>query len=338
MNPLVQLICTIPIYFNTTICSLYCSLDPPSYTYENLVIQPFTVNKRICPIDPNRDTIFQAYTRNNPDNPTILRTGDVAAVAKSNLTNSNCLVVFFHGFMASSNSPNSQKLKNAILNTTDCDVILVDNEKLLAAFDYFTACANIEPIAEFSAAFMDNLLIQIGPKSLYFVGTSIGGHIAGLTSRKMTNGTVQILYGEDVAGPILDFLPQSQRIGKGDAKFVVIIHSNMFVFGSFRLAGDVDIFINNGIVQFNCFDQPLSTPLPKLILCSHLTSIAIFNTAILQPDRYPMTKCNSYIEPIIGPCSIQSNVLFGDFFSESSPLLSLSGIMRISTTDTILST
>ncbi|XP_028128600.2 lipase member H-like [Diabrotica virgifera virgifera] len=241
--------------------------------------------------------------------------------------------------MASPDSPNSQNFKNAILNSAGCNVILVDNKGLLSAPDYFTAIGNIKPIAEFTATFLDDLISKVGQMPLFLVGTSIGGHIAGVTSRKMT-GTVSIAYGLDVAGPILDFLPEDSTIAKGDAKFVVLVHSNMFFFGSFRLAGDLDIFVNNGIIQLNCFIAFITTPttpLPKVVLCSHLTSVAMMTKGMSNPTRYPMTKCSSFAEPIMGPCAVPSSVYFADYFIENSPLLGESGIRRIDTTDTTLS-
>lgn len=76
------------------------------------------------------------------------------------------------------------------------NIIIVNNERILAGPDYLTAAGNCLPIAKYSAKFID-FLVQMGLRleRLYIVGMSLGGQIAGLTGKHIRSGRAHRITG-----------------------------------------------------------------------------------------------------------------------------------------------
>ncbi|XP_077550945.1 lipase member I-like [Haemaphysalis longicornis] len=98
----------------------------------------------------------------------------------------------------------------------------------------------------------------LNASNVHLVGFSLGAHAAGFCGRHFHNATGQKLgriTGLDPAGPL--FSGSGLELGKGDADFVDIIHSNAGGLGSLQLGidtptGDVDFFPNGGSWQPGC--------------------------------------------------------------------------------------
>ncbi|XP_028128602.2 lipase member H-like [Diabrotica virgifera virgifera] len=317
----------------TTLCALYALPGPAKIKIENKTFQSYSINRRLCPeIDPFRDTIFELYTRTNRKEAQILRTNNIAALKKSNIDYSRSTVIFFHGFMDSSHSNNAITFKDAYLHRGDYNIILVNNERLLAGMDYVTAVQNCKPIGQFSAKFIDFLLIQgLRLSSLHLIGMSLGAQIAGLTSKSMKSGKPQRVTGLDPAGLLFNSLPKSERISVGDGKFVDIIHTNAGFIGDDRAVGDLDIWVNGGMKQPGCFKQSANAPLLKYVFCSHSTSFRIYIKSLYEPKRFLITKCRNYPAYISGACSNGNTTYIGEYINQT-----LRGNFFINTMDTSL--
>ena len=103
------------------------------------------------------------------------------------------------------------------------------------------------------------------------------------------------ITGMDPAGPLFNERPSSDRLSKGDALFVDIIHSDMHKFGIDHSIGDVDFYPNGGgAVQPGC--------VPNLPACSHGRAIYFF-IASINDCSFLGYKCDSYDDFLNGNCS-----------------------------------
>ncbi|XP_072399474.1 lipase member H-like [Diabrotica undecimpunctata] len=306
---------------------------PSKVKIENKTFQSYSVNRKLCPgIDPLRDTIFELYTRRNPKEPQILRTNDIAALTKSNIDYGQPTVIFFHGFMDSSHSNNSITFKDAYLHIGDFNIILVNNERLLAGIDYITAVLNCKPIGKFSAKFIDFLVVQgLQLSSLHLIGMSLGAQIAGLTNKTMKSGKPARVTGLDPSGLLFHSLPKSQKIGIGDGKFVDIIHTNAGFFGDYEAVGNLNIWVNGGMKQPGCFKQPTNVSLFKYVFCSHSTAFKVYIKSLYEPNRFLITKCRNYPTYLSGACSNENTTFIGEYIDQT-----LRGNFFINTMDTAL--
>uniref|UniRef100_A0A6P7F436 Pancreatic triacylglycerol lipase-like n=1 Tax=Diabrotica virgifera virgifera TaxID=50390 RepID=A0A6P7F436_DIAVI len=308
---------------NVTLCALYAHPGPPKINFQNGTYQLYSINRRLCPeIDPIRDTIFELYTRLNPEVPQILRTGNIATLKKSNINYNKPTVIFFHGFLESSQSDNAIQMRNAYLHIGDYNVILVNNERLLAGLNFLTAALNCEPIGKFSAKFVDFLVDQgVQLSSLHIIGMSLGAQIAGLTGKNMKSGKAARVTGLDPAGPLFVLLPKSQKIGVGDGKFVDILHTNAFFNGEFNSVGDLDIWYNGGIKQPGCsvFDilNRNGLSLPELVFCNHYQAYRTYVQSLYEPKRFLVTKCSNYPAYIRGACLTGNTTYIGEYIDQS---------------------
>lgn len=73
-------------------------------------------------------------------------------------------------------------------------------------------------------------------------------------------------------GIVYNTKPENERLAKGDAEFVDVVHTNMECFGMSKPIGDVDFLPNGGRMQPNSqlFQSDLST---YTSLNSHLIHI-----------------------------------------------------------------
>ncbi|KAJ8940385.1 hypothetical protein NQ314_010733, partial [Rhamnusium bicolor] len=138
------------------------------------------------------------------------------------------------------------------------NVILVNNERLLAGPYYFNAAMNVEPIGKYSAKFIDYLVTKgLNLSDLHIIGMSLGAQAAGLTGQNIESGKAARITGLEPAGPYFSSLPPNQRLDKDDADFVDVIHTNAGIFGIKYACGDVDIWVNGGTLQPGC--SPVDT-------------------------------------------------------------------------------
>ncbi|KAJ8961715.1 hypothetical protein NQ318_021315 [Aromia moschata] len=295
----------------------FTSTGPPSLILQNNTFQLYPINKMLCSkFDPYRDTIFELYTRDTPDTAQLLRLDDDDSIRNSNINFNNPTVIFFHGFLESSQSDDAQQIKKHYLERSNFNIILVNNERLLAGPYYVTAANNVGPIGQYSAAFVD-FLVQKGLhlSRLHIIGMSLGGQIAGITGKNIISGKASRITGLDPAGPLFFSLPSSRRLSKGDAEFVDVIHTNAGGFGINSESGDVDIWMNGGSRQPGCAATDTLTRVPasvsELVFCNHYQAYRTYVMSLIDPTSYLARKCSSYKEYRSGGCDLEKTTYVG---------------------------
>ena len=83
----------------------------------------------------------------------------------------------------------------------------------------------------------------------FCIGHSLGGHVCGFTGKtKQLDGIIAI----DPAGPIFVSNSIEKRLNKGDAKFILALHTDAGELGIDENVADQDIFVNTGKNQPYC--------------------------------------------------------------------------------------
>ncbi|XP_066150637.1 uncharacterized protein [Euwallacea fornicatus] len=292
--------------------SVFCLLTnlpgPPLVHWQNFSLQLWSVNRRLCPkIDPYRDTIFHLYTRNNPDESKILIPDDDESLIASGIDFFYNTIIFFHGFLESHLADDAQSIKNAYLQEGTYNVILVQNERLIAGPDYFTAAKNCRPIGQYSANFIDFLVTKgLKLQNLHVIGLSLGGQIAGMTGQYVKSGKLPRITALDPAGPLFNGNPIDERLDPTDADFVDVIYTNSGVFGMKYAVGHANFWPNGGTKQPGCtIPEVISRygiALNWLVFCNHFRSYQLYTESILSPKSMPAKKCKSNVFFKLGKC------------------------------------
>ncbi|CAH1127113.1 unnamed protein product [Ceutorhynchus assimilis] len=205
---------------------------------------------------------------------------------------------------------------SAYLTTGDYNVILAQNQRLLAGPDYRTAASNCKPIGQFSALFVDYLVLRgLNLKDLHVIGLSLGGQIAGFLGNFVKSGKLPRITALDPAGPLFNLKPVSERLDKSDAEFVDVIHSNAALFGIQYSVGHVDFWPNGGRKQPGCQDgdkvKIYGLRANWLLFCDHYRSYQLYVKSILSPHRFLTTKCNGYLLYKLGFCDQNHETYMG---------------------------
>ena len=67
---------------------------------------------------------------------------------------------------------------------------------------------------------------------------------------------IPLLIGLDPAMPFFVTVDKDNKLDSSDAEFVDVIHTNAFVQGKIETSGDVDFYVNGGINQPGCWEEP----------------------------------------------------------------------------------
>jgi len=142
-------------------------------------------------------------------------------------------------------------------------------------------------------------LVKLVPvENIHVMGHSLGAHIVGAAGREFQIATEKILpriTGFDPAKPCFKEGESLQGLGRGDAEFVDIIHSDAGGLGKAEAIGDAD-FYPNGIVSL--------MPGCMTIFCSHSRSWQYYAESVYkgQENNFIARKCGSLFSYETGAC------------------------------------
>ncbi|XP_053691243.1 vitellogenin-3-like [Sabethes cyaneus] len=154
------------------------------------------------------------------------------------------------------------------------------------------------------AAIRDSLadLVQyVKPQSIHLIGHSLGAHISGAAGRRfqeLKGFNLPRITGLDPANPCFNEGEFLSGLGRGDADFVDVIHSNVRVLGKRDPIGDID-FYPNGLnsIQPGCYT----------VTCSHSRAWEYYVESVYpgNEQNFIGVKCNGLSALISGLCNRQ---------------------------------
>ncbi|XP_049880871.1 pancreatic triacylglycerol lipase-like [Pectinophora gossypiella] len=212
---------------------------------------------------------YWLYTRQNPDNYQLLVHGDVNSIANSNYVANRPLKVIVHGWNSNGHSTINPMITAAFLNVQDCNVIVVDWNRLANSL-YWTAVIGVPGVGAHLGNFLVWLINTAGGNwnNVHLVGFSLGAHVVGNAGRAAGNRPARIT-GLDPAGP--NWGGNSNALRSTDAQYVECIHTDGGLLGIFDPIGATNFYPNGGRnPQPGCW---IST-------CSHSRAYELFASSI----------------------------------------------------------
>ncbi|XP_019637244.1 PREDICTED: pancreatic lipase-related protein 2-like [Branchiostoma belcheri] len=238
------------------------------------------------------DVKYYLHTRGNEGNPTELEDPDgTPDVSGTPFRSSRQTKFIIHGFQSSGKEQWILNMANALLQAEDVNVFAVDWHKGASPWTlrpYRAATKNCRTVGQTVGKFVH----QLGqPANMtHIIGHSLGAHAAGFAGKaaKSRGLTVARISGLDPAGPRFGDVPAEDRLDRGDATFVDVIHTDTakIGFGKLKPIGHVDFYPNEGWAQPGCGLQ-----LPG---CSHRRAHEFYTESINSGCRFLTHRCRDW--------------------------------------------
>ncbi|XP_072169923.1 inactive pancreatic lipase-related protein 1-like [Diadema setosum] len=188
--------------------------------------------------------------------------------------------IAIHGFRDTAVYPLWVRLRTALLNADDVNVILVDWSDSAFTFDYGQSRADIRVVGLLVARLVEMVCIETGApfESIHLIGHSLGAHAAGYAG-EASNQPLGRITGLDPAslGFSGSYGSPECRLDKQDALFVDVIHTSsgsLLGVGTREQLGHQDFYPNGGGNQPGCRGNPLN------LYCDHLRAVELFTDSV----------------------------------------------------------
>jgi len=232
-------------------------------------------------------------------------------------------IVISHGF-TSNGIGHGLPYAKAYHKVGDYNVLTIDWQTLAeynGLGDYIKAAENTRLVGEHSAKLIALLAENGGLKKVHLVGHSLGSHVVGFIGKKVQQlglGKVPRITGLDPARPRFESAGPGDRLDKGDAHFVDVIHTNSgtLVQGGLSIPeviGHMDFYPFGGLHQPGCTDDVCIgdgcsyNHIYDLISerCSHRRAVDFFLESILAQkngNTFLAWRCDSWDKFKAGEC------------------------------------
>jgi hypothetical protein len=276
-----------------------------------------------------QDMIFTLSNQANGYKKQILKPEDPATFLKSTWDKEQDTIIVIHGYAEdASGGPLSPTLKviTAYEETKRPEnLVFVDWHELSRQINYFASVKNVEKAGKRVA----ELLIYLKGAGLVknlsnvrFVGFSLGAHVSATAAHfasQVLGEKVSRISGLDPAGPGYINKDEMYRLGKDDADFVDVMHTNMgpdidlTTFGTNRKSGHVDFYPNGGEHQPGC-----SLPFIGEVVgvCSHIKANDYYANSI-RGKIYMACPCSDWKTYKAGKCACPNGPNMGEFVDQT---------------------
>jgi len=255
---------------------------------------------------------MQVYTRSNPNNGQVItRTTIPPAYDGSKQT-----TFLTHGWLGSKDNNWLHNMKNAILDLSEHNVIIVGWEGSSQQIWYPQSASDTRSVGTEIGLIAANLIARGGSAQarLYCVGHSLGGHVCGHAGQKTKFGRIT---GLDPAGPLFENRDWSVGLNPSCADLVDVMHTNgeanlVLNLGTMKQLGHVDFYPNGGGTQPDCIFDPLFSDMVEdkkidlMPACSHMRAIPYYLESIKTPCFLSRHTCSNTAN-LPGSCTPSAN-------------------------------
>ncbi|XP_069356325.1 phospholipase A1 isoform X2 [Maniola hyperantus] len=237
---------------------------------------------------PDSEINFYLFTPEHPYNQWVdVRRTDKLPAYGWKRSRKNVLII--HGFNGTHSKTPMSFLRDAYLSRKDYNVFMVDWSPLTRFPCYLSALSNTKLAAQCTAQLYSRIT-QSGAlaRKITCVGHSLGAHVCGMMSNHLTEKQYKII-GLDPARPLVSMYGSRLfRLGRDDAYFVQVIHTNAGFLGESGLIGHADFCVNGGRLQPGCRGHVM-----RVARCSHFMSSCYFAAAIRRRIKMVGVPCDS---------------------------------------------
>ncbi|KAI3387871.1 hypothetical protein SNEBB_008662 [Seison nebaliae] len=186
--------------------------------------------------------------------------------------------MFLHAYLQNINSDWIQLSKQRLISNIKINLFILDWHSV-ASLSYALAVQYINEIADKTVQFllkMTRRYPKFLPEHIDLISFSLSAHLAGRIG-KFFKGINKIIA-LDPAGLSFEGKSKAVTLDESDASFVQVVHtdSNMFKFGSNKIWGTVDIFVNGGHNQVGCKNRRSMS----YVSCSHTRATKLYTSSI----------------------------------------------------------
>ncbi|XP_017141126.1 lipoprotein lipase [Drosophila miranda] len=209
---------------------------------------------------------------------------DAASLRQSRFNPFNPTRILIHGWLGNANANIYSALLPPYLSLDKgrYNIFTVDWGRGAIA-DYITASYRVKPVGQVLAKFVDFLHQEAGLRfeDLQLVGFSMGAHVAGLAGKHLQTGRLRMIRALDPALPFFRYAQDKERLAKGDADYVEVLHTSVGSYGFDRPLGHADFYANWGSQQPGCF----------WLECSHWRAFILFAESLRPGREFPARGC-----------------------------------------------
>ncbi|XP_063243720.1 lipase member H-A-like [Bacillus rossius redtenbacheri] len=253
------------------------------------------------------DIGFLLFTRQNPRSPHRLLAGDDARLRSSPFDLRAPTVVYIHGFSEHWAGLGASAIRDAYLERGHYNVVVVAWQTMAAGPWYARAVANCKVCGRHTATFLDYLVSRgLDLASLHVVGFSLGAEVAGYVGGFLASGRLPRVTGLDPAFPLFVLRTSRNRLSRGDADFVDVIHTDGGAFGFPGALGHADFYPNGGTApQPGCrLAQHLASgQLQDIVSCSHQRAWKLYAESVRSECSFRATRCHHWFAHVLGLCA-----------------------------------
>ncbi|XP_022117282.2 lipase member H-A-like isoform X3 [Pieris rapae] len=190
------------------------------------------------------DNQYWLFTRQNRNSRQILQNGNANSIRNSNYRGNRPTKVIVHGWRNNGNTHMNPMITEAFLAVMDCNVIVVDWNRL-ASQGYNTAARGVPDVGNHLGRFIQFLFNTAGGNwnDLHLVGFSLGAHIVGNAGRQI-GGRARRVTGLDPAGPTWG--RNSLALNRNSGRYVEAIHTDGRILGIMDSIAHADFYPNGG--------------------------------------------------------------------------------------------
>ncbi|XP_060803707.1 lipase member H-like [Amyelois transitella] len=248
---------------------------------------------------------FYLYTRQNMDEAEELILPKNGSITSKYFNESNDIKAVTHGWLSDSKTDWMQGIRRRFLDTSDCNVILVDWGELAdnPIYPWSALCTRYvgRQLSKILGSLGESYAIQ--DRHIHLAGHSLGAHVMGYAGM-FSGGRVNRITGLDPARPLFEFpdVGPGFRLDETDAAFVDIIHSCCGTLGYKHSHGHADFYPNGGSSpQPGCEGTDLAAL--RSDPCSHGRSYEFFSESIFPTTKFRAYPCDNWKAYENGRCS-----------------------------------
>ncbi|CAG9791203.1 unnamed protein product [Diatraea saccharalis] len=236
-----------------------------------------------------QDVQFRLFTRRNPYEFQVLKINDSMSLWDSNFDFNKKVKVLTHGWLNHGDSPMPESIKEAYLNVSDLNIIVVDWGNA-ANVNYILASYNVAMVGRLLTQFLNFLIDEgVSMDDMHLIGHSLGAHVVGIAGAYVREGPIDTITGLDPALPLFTLGNKDARLDKHDARHVEVIHTCGGYLGFASPLGHIDFYPNGGTRQPGCrFDYRG--------LCAHNRAHMFFSESIISDVPFTAVRCKDYDE------------------------------------------
>ncbi|CRL07574.1 CLUMA_CG020539, isoform A [Clunio marinus] len=236
------------------------------------------------------------------------------------LRNRNTVIYHYGSSQTATSSPIVETI-DTYLSYGNVNFVLVNYESITTNVSG-NSCTIGENIAEALIRLFNS---GYSPKQVHLVGFSSGSTVVAIAGREIISRSNHQHVIERITGLDPGQGREEMRLRIGDAKFTDTVHTEGVGFGDLNTRGDVQFFVNGGVVQPMCHSL-----IPHIAwTCSHLFVITLWNESIrTQHLSFASLQCESWEHFLHNDCNhnapvghigpFTSSALRGSYFLETN--------------------